>query len=104
LALQQRLKKKVLILFGCLKGSSGLRSRKPHVLLTYPVSLENSGTSSKAAQRFPMTGMIDEIGMDIKRIKEIGISHIVFGYDLSPIGRNIDRMISTTKQLSKFAK
>jgi hypothetical protein len=57
------------------------------ILLTYPAILENS------------TGTIDEIGMDIKRIKEIGISHIIFGYNFSPIGEDIDRMISITKQL-----
>jgi hypothetical protein len=51
-----------------------------------------------------LTGTIDEIGMDIKRIKEIGISHITFGYNLSPIGGEIDRMISITKQLSRLAE
>lgn len=50
-----------------------------HILLTYPVMRESSGDSGTTAQRFPMTGTIDEIGMDIQRIKEIGISHIVFG-------------------------
>jgi hypothetical protein len=51
-----------------------------------------------------MTGTIDEIGMDIQRIKEIGISHIIFGYNFTPIGEDIDSMIRITKQLSKFAR
>jgi hypothetical protein len=64
----------------------------------------SSGDSGTKDQRFPMTGTIDEIGMDIQRIKEIGISHIVFGYNFTPIGEDIDSMIGTTKQLSKFAR
>jgi hypothetical protein len=51
-----------------------------------------------------MTGTIDEIGMNIKRIKGIGISHIIYGYNFSPIREDIDRMISITNQLSRFAK
>ncbi|MGA6989918.1 MAG: TIGR03619 family F420-dependent LLM class oxidoreductase [Nitrososphaeraceae archaeon] len=75
-----------------------------HILLTYPVIRESSGDSGTKDQRFPMTGTIDEIGMDIQRIKEIGISHIIFGYNFTPIGEDVDSMISTTKQLSKFAR
>lgn len=75
-----------------------------HIVLTYPIISESSGASGTAAQRFPMTGTIDEIGMDIQRIKEIGISHIIFGYNFTPIGEDIDSMIRITKQLSKFAR
>ena len=62
------------------------------------------GLQVRQAQRFPMTGTIDEIGMDIQRIKEIGINHIIFGYNFTPIGEDIDSMIRITKQLSKFAR
>ena len=62
------------------------------------------GLQVRQTQRFPMTGTIDEIGMDIQRIKEIGISHIIFGYNFTPIGEDIDSMIRITKQLSKFAR
>jgi hypothetical protein len=51
------------------------------ILLTYPAILENLGTSNKCDQRIPMTGTIDEIGMNIKRIKGIGIRHIIYGYN-----------------------
>jgi hypothetical protein len=47
---------------------------------------------------------IDEIGIDIQRIEEIGISHIVFGSNFAPIVEDIDNMISITKQLSKLAR
>jgi hypothetical protein len=48
--------------------------------------------------------VLDPLGKDVKRIKEIGISHIIFGFNFSPIRADIDRIIEITKQLSKFAR
>ena len=75
------------------------------ILLTFP-NIVDSGrrTIHEEGQRSPLTGTIDEIGHDVKRIKEIGISHIIFGFSFSSIGANIDNMIEITKQLSKFAR
>lgn len=73
------------------------------ILLTYPKVIENSSSShNKEDERPPMTGTIDEIGRHLRRIKEIGVEHIIFGYSFLPIGRNVDKMIDTTKELSKF--
>ena len=73
------------------------------ILLTYPKVIENSSSShNKEGERSPMTGTIDEIGSDLKRIKKIGVEHIIFGYSFLPIGRNIEKMIDTTKELSRF--
>ena len=75
------------------------------ILLTFP-NIVDSGrrTIHEEGQRSPLTGTIDEIGHDVKRIKEMGISHIIFGFNFSSIGANIDKMIEITKQLSKFAR
>jgi probable F420-dependent oxidoreductase len=74
------------------------------ILLTFPSLVDsNSQATHEEGQRTPLTGTIDEIGYDLKRIKEIGISHIIFGFNFSPIGANIDSIIGITKQLSKFA-
>jgi alkanesulfonate monooxygenase SsuD/methylene tetrahydromethanopterin reductase-like flavin-dependent oxidoreductase (luciferase family) len=74
------------------------------ILLTFPSLVDsNSQATHEEDQRTPLTGTIDEIGYDLKRIKEIGISHIIFGFNFSPIGTNIDSIIGITKQLSKFA-
>jgi hypothetical protein len=51
-----------------------------------------------------LTGTIDQIGNDIKRIKDMGVEHIIFAYNFIPAGRDVDNMIEKTKQLSKFAK
>lgn len=76
------------------------------ILLTYPNigDSNNISPTTNKVQRFPLTGTIDQIGNDIKRIKDIGIDHIVFGYNFVNAGRDVDNIIDKTKQLSKFAK
>ena len=71
------------------------------IVLTYP-NVENQ--SSNDRNRFPLTGTIDEIGRDIQRIKDMGVDHLVFAYNFVPIGRDVDKMISISKELSKFAR
>ena len=73
------------------------------ILLTYP-NIIGSYSSNDSSQRFPLTGTIDEVGSDIQRIKQMGIDHIIFGYNFLPTGRDINKTIDITKQLSKFAK
>ena len=64
----------------------------------------NVKSSSPDENRFPFSGSIDEIGSDIQRVKDMGVDHIVFVYNFLPIGRNVNEMIDTSKQLSKFAR
>jgi probable F420-dependent oxidoreductase len=77
------------------------------ILLTYPSvdinSRNQSGTTSQG-QRFLLTGTIDQIGSDIERIKQIGVDHIVFGYNFIPTGRDLDNMLDITKQLARLAR
>jgi probable F420-dependent oxidoreductase len=65
---------------------------------------KSQSTTTNEDQRFPFTGTIDQIGNDIKRIKQMDIDHIVFGYNFVPIGRDLDKMLDITKQLAKFAR
>ena len=75
------------------------------ILLTYPNVVESKNEQlTNESQRFPLTGTIDQIGNDIKRIKKIGVNHIVFGYNFLPIGRDIDSVINKSKELSKYAR
>jgi probable F420-dependent oxidoreductase len=74
------------------------------ILLTHPNIVDSKNQSNNEVQRFPLTGTIDQIGSDIKRIKDMGVEHIIFGYNFIPAGRDVDYMIEKTKQLSKFAK
>lgn len=78
------------------------------ILLTYPNvdinSKNQSSTTTSQGQRFPLTGTIDQVGSDMERIKQIGVDHIVFGYNFIPTGRDLDKMLDITKQLANFAR
>jgi alkanesulfonate monooxygenase SsuD/methylene tetrahydromethanopterin reductase-like flavin-dependent oxidoreductase (luciferase family) len=76
------------------------------ILLAYPYVKDNSFVTSdnNNADRPTLTGTIDEIGMDIKKIKDLGVDHIAFGYNFLPLGKDIDKMIDLTKQFSRFTK
>ena len=79
------------------------------ILLTYPNVIESpsqpdTSVSPRERQRFPLTGTVDEIAGDLKRIKGMGVEHIVFGYNFIPPGKDVDKMIDTTKQLSQFVR
>ena len=62
--------------------------------------LQEGQSSKNAEKRFPFSGGIDEIGTDIQRIKQMGIDHIIFG----SIGKDLDKVMDITKQVSKFAR
>jgi probable F420-dependent oxidoreductase len=72
------------------------------ILFIYPnIVLDSKNQSTiNEGQRFPFTGTIDQISDDLKRIKQIGIDHTVFGY----IGRDLDKMLDIIKQLAKFTR
>jgi probable F420-dependent oxidoreductase len=90
-----------------IKGNAKKANKDPNnfrvILLTYP-SVVESKEEKNINSRFPMTGTVDQIGKDIKELKDIGIDHIIFGHNFSPLGKDIDKMIDTTKQFSKFAR
>jgi probable F420-dependent oxidoreductase len=77
-------------------------------VLTYPNVLDSSSSSSSSSsseqQRLPMTGTIDQIGTDIDQIKAMGAEHIIFGYALSSLGMDMNKIVEITKQLAIFAK
>jgi probable F420-dependent oxidoreductase len=72
------------------------------ILLTY-LNISDT-TNSSGKQRFPMSGTIEEIGNDIREIKDVGIEHVVFGNFFTTLYGNIDQTIETSKQLLQFAK
>lgn len=81
------------------------------ILLTYPNITETEmpqqhqqQQQNEGGNRQPMSGTIDQIGADIKKVKDIGVDHIIFGYNFSQFGKDIGKMIDITKQFSKFAR
>ncbi|MGB6528016.1 MAG: LLM class flavin-dependent oxidoreductase [Candidatus Nitrosopolaris sp.] len=90
-----------------IKGQASRVNKNPNnfqiIMLAYPNVIE--GQSSKNDEnRFPFSGSINEIGSDIQRIKDMGVDHIIFGYNFVPIGRDVNEMINLSKELSKFAR
>ena len=91
-----------------LKAQAIKENRSPDqiktVTLTFPQVSEGKSNSGGAGQqqpqRFPLTGTIEEIGKDIKRIKDIGVEHIIFAF----VGLELDKVIDIAKQLGKFAR
>lgn len=86
-------------------------NKDPHrfgvILLTYPnidFDSKNQSSITNHDKRFPLTGTIDQAGSDIERIKQMGIDHIIFGYNFIPIGTDLDKTLDATKQLAKFAR
>jgi probable F420-dependent oxidoreductase len=71
-------------------------------ILAYPNLLDSQ--SSLGQTRLPMTGSIEQIGSDIEQIKKMGVEHLLLGYLFSPLGRDMNNMIETTKQLAEFCK
>ncbi len=75
------------------------------ILLTFPnLADPKSQTTIEERQRHPLTGTIDQIGNDIKRIKVMGIDHIILSLNFQAVGKDVDGIIEITKQLSKFAR
>ena len=91
-----------------LKNQASKENRSPNEIkiltLTFPqISQVKSNSEEKygqQSQRLPLTGTIEEIGRDIHRIKEMGVEHIMFAF----VGLGLDKVIDTTKQLSRYAR
>jgi probable F420-dependent oxidoreductase len=75
-----------------------------HLNIALDSKSQSTSSTTNEGQRFPFTGTIDQIGNDIKRIKQMDIDHIVFGYVFIPIGRDVDSVINITKELSIYAR
>ena len=75
-----------------------------HLNVALDSKSQSTSSTTNEDQRFPFTGTVDQIGNDIKRIKQMDIDHIVFGYNFIPVGRDINKMSEITKQLAQFAR
>ena len=87
-----------------IRGQASQVNKNPDKFQIIISAAPNVKSSSRDENRFPFSGSIDEIGCDIQRVKDIGVDHIVFGYNFLPIGRELEKMINLSKQLPKFAR
>jgi hypothetical protein len=90
-----------------IRGQASQVNKNPdkfQIIISAAPNVIEGQSSKKGENRFPFSGSIDEIGSDIQKVKGMGVDHIVFVYNFLPIGRNVNEMIDTSKQLSRFAR
>ena len=76
-----------------------------NIVLTFPQPVTDSpspssNNSNSNQARFPLAGTIDQIGQDIKVIKDLGFDLIIFAF----VSIELDKVVDTAKELSRFAK
>jgi alkanesulfonate monooxygenase SsuD/methylene tetrahydromethanopterin reductase-like flavin-dependent oxidoreductase (luciferase family) len=69
------------------------------ITLTFPQIIADSHKED-GVRRTPFRGTLDDVGDDLQSIKEMGVDHVIFGLT-EP---DLNRVIDTAKQVSKFAK
>ena len=88
--------------------TNGIKTLKEHekkekrnfeiITLTFPFHADSHKEDS--TRRAPFGGTVDDVGDDIRRIKEMGVDHAI----LQLTEPDLNRVIDTAKQVSKFAK
>ena len=70
------------------------------LLLTSPSITD----SKQGSQRLPLTGTIEQVSGDLKRMEAIGVDHVILGFAFSAENRDMSKITYTAKQLSKSVK
>lgn len=68
------------------------------IALTFPEV--NKSSKEPGATRTLFSGTIDNVGNDLRRIKDMGVNHVIFGIT----DTDLDRVVDTAKHLSKFVQ
>ncbi|MFL6434376.1 MAG: hypothetical protein ACJ71O_11660 [Nitrososphaeraceae archaeon] len=64
----------------------------PHIDTSPPTKQANTN------QKVSLSGTIEEVGDDLRKIKQMGVDHMIFGF----MGMDSKQVIETVKQLSRF--
>jgi len=79
--------------------------------ILYPNVIDSDDTDNRQGHenqrqsgRLLLNGDIDQVGGDLLEIKNIGVGHIIFNYNRSPISNNIDGIIDVSKKLWEFIR
>jgi hypothetical protein len=88
--------------------TNGIKTLKEHekkekrnleiITLTFPFHADSHEEDS--TRRAPFSGTVDDVGDDLRRIKEMGVDHAI----LQLTEPDMNRVIDIAKQVSKFAK
>lgn len=79
--------------------------------ILYPNVIDSDDTDNRQGHenqrqsgRLLLNGDIDQVGRDLLEIKNIGVGHILFNYNRSPISNDIDSIIEVSKKLWEFIR
>ena len=79
--------------------------------ILYPNVIDSDDTDNRQGHenqrqsgRLLLNGDIDQVGRDLLEIKNIGVGHILFNYNRSPISNDIDSIIDVSKKLWEFIR
>jgi probable F420-dependent oxidoreductase len=81
-------------------GIKTLKEKDRHLEIITAVFPEVYESGKEGAPRSLFSGAIDEVGSDLRKLQEMGVNHVIFGL-AEP---DLDRVIHTAKQLSKYAR
>ena len=76
------------------------KDRHHHLEVITAVFPEVKESGKNRAQRSLFSGTIDDIGSDLGRLQDMGVNHVIFGL-MDP---DLDQVVDTAKQLSKFIR
>jgi len=51
-----------------------------------------------------LNGNVEQVGDDLRQIREIGVNLAILNYNRSPISNNIDSIIDVTRQIDKLVR
>ena len=54
--------------------------------------------------RHLLNGNVEQVGDDLRQIREIGVNLAILNYNQSPISNNIDSIIDVTRQIDKLVR
>ena len=54
--------------------------------------------------RHLLNGNVEQVGDDLRQIREIGVNLAILNYNRSPISNNIDSIIDVTRQIDKLVR
>ena len=70
------------------------------ITLTFPQIIADSHKED-GAQRTPFRGTVDDVGHDLRSIKEMGVDHVIFGLTEPDLNRVIDTAKQVPNSLNK---
>ncbi|MFY9799320.1 MAG: hypothetical protein WAJ93_26840, partial [Candidatus Nitrosopolaris sp.] len=70
------------------------------ITLTFPQIIADSHKED-GAQRTPFRGTVDDVGDDLRSIKEMGVDHVIFGLTEPDLNRVIDTAKQVPNSLNK---